>query len=72
MIKWWSISLIVSIASFIFAVISCLIDDLIILKYFIKDETHWIHQLGAGVPVILGIVSSITLTLAFILGVLGF
>ena len=64
--------MIVSIASSIVAITSCLIDDLIISKYFIKDESHWIHQLGAGVPVILGIVSSITLTLAFILGVLGF
>lgn len=72
MIKWWSISLIVSIVSFIIAVISCLVDDLIISKYFIEDKNHWIHQLGADVPVILGIVSSITLTLAFILGVLGF
>ena len=72
MIKWWSISLIISIASFIVAVISCLIHNLIISKYFIEDKNHCIHQLGAGVPVILGIVSSTTLTLAFILGVLGF
>lgn len=64
--------MIISIASFIVAVIICLIGNLIISKYFIEDKNHWIHQLGAGVPIILGIVSSITLTLALILGVLGF
>jgi len=47
MIKWWSISLIISVASFIVAVISCLVDNLIISKYFIEDRNHWIHLLGA-------------------------